>query len=244
MSIQQSSSKADIEAAIVCRSICKAYGEGEERVEALRGVDLVVNQGELKLIMGPSGSGKTTLISVISGILSQDSGECWVKGVELTRLSDSEKTLFRCQNIGFVFQAFNLIPMLTIEENISIPLLLGGLPRMDALKRAKEVLEEVGLEQKIGKFPAEISGGQQQRIAIARAIVHDPHFIVCDEPTSFLDHETGMKVMELLLQLVRKNKVTLVVVTHDPRIVHFADSIDRLEDGIIVERSGRGVEQK
>lgn len=234
MSIQPLSSRVDSEAVIVCKNVCKTYGTGEEKVQALRGVDLQICQGQLKLIMGPSGSGKTTLISIISGILSQDAGECWVKGVELTHLSDLEKTRFRCRNIGFVFQAFNLIPMLSIEENACIPLLLGGIPREDALARAKRVLIDVGLKEKIGKTPVELSGGQQQRVAIARAIVHNPHFIVCDEPTSFLDHETGMKVMDLLKQLVSQNKVTIVVVTHDPRIMHFADSIDRLEDGKIV----------
>jgi putative ABC transport system ATP-binding protein len=234
MSTQQSSSKVERQTAVVCRDIRKTYGEGEEKVQALRGVDLTICQGELRMIMGPSGSGKTTLISIISGILSQDSGECWVKGVELSQLTDLEKTRFRCQNIGFVFQAFNLIPMLTIEENTSIPLLLGGFSRQEALQRSKEVLSELGLAEKIGKSPVELSGGQQQRVAIARAIVHSPHFIVCDEPTSFLDHDTGMKIMEQLQQLVRKNKVTLVVVTHDPRIVHFADTIDHLEDGKII----------
>jgi putative ABC transport system ATP-binding protein len=157
MSIQQSSSKVDMDAAVVCRGIYKSYGVGEEKVQALRGIDLKIGQGELRLIMGPSGSGKTTLISIISGILTPDLGECWVKGVELSRLTELELTRFRRQNIGFVFQSFNLIPMLSIEENISIPLLLSGIPRQKALARSKEVLAEVGLYDKIGKSPVDLS---------------------------------------------------------------------------------------
>ena len=238
MSILPSSSKADT--AILCRSIHKTYGEGDSRVHALRGVDLTINRGELRLLMGPSGSGKTTLISIISGILTQDSGECWVEAVDLTHLSDVEKTAFRKQHIGFVFQVFNLIPTLSIEENVSIPLLLNELPRKEALDRSKTVLAELDLSDKIGKSPVELSGGQQQRVAIARAIVHSPKVIVCDEPTSFLDYHTGIKIMELLQQLTRKKHVTLIVVTHDPRIVPFADTIDHLEDGKITSPPSSG----
>jgi putative ABC transport system ATP-binding protein len=237
MSTQPLSSKVNMDTAIICRDIHKTYGQGEARVHALRGVSLNINQGELRLLMGPSGSGKTTLISIIAGILTQDSGECIVKGVNLAHLPDKEKTRFRGQNIGFVFQVFNLIPMITIEENVSIPLLLGGILRQEALERSKQVLIELDMGDKIGKHPPELSGGQQQRVAIARAIVHSPHFIVCDEPTSFLDLHTGIKIMEQLQHLVRKNGVTIVVVTHDPRIVSFADKIDYLEDGKIVEKS-------
>lgn len=231
MSTQPSSSKVDI--AIRCHDIHKTYGSGENAVHALRGVSLSIPQGTLRLLMGPSGSGKTTLISIFSGILTPDSGECWVNGVNLGSLNDAEKTTFRGHNIGFVFQVFNLIPMLTIEENVSIPLLLQERPRKFALDRAKEVLAEMGMADKIGRLPTELSGGQQQRVAIARAIVHSPTLIVCDEPTSFLDHQTGNKIMEQLQELVRKKSVTIIVVTHDPRIVPFADEIAHLEDGVI-----------
>lgn len=233
MSTPPSSSRAE-EDGIVCRDVHKTYGTGESCVHALRGVSLQISQGELRLLMGPSGSGKTTLISILSGILTQDSGECWVKGQNLTAMSEEEKTHFRIKNVGFVFQVFNLIPMLTIEENVSIPLLLGGMFRAEAVERSKQVLTDLAMGDKIGKTPSELSGGQQQRVAIARAIVHNPHFIVCDEPTSFLDLHTGLKIMELLQQLVRKSNVTIIVVTHDPRIVKFADRIDHLEDGLIV----------
>jgi putative ABC transport system ATP-binding protein len=219
--------------AIICRKISKHYGEGTSRVEALRSVDLEITRGELRMLMGPSGSGKTTLISVISGILTPDEGECLIDNVNVNQLSDREKAHFRGKNIGFVFQVFNLIPMLTNEENISIPLLIQGVGRKEALEKAKSLLIELGMEDKIGGYPPQLSGGQQQRIAIARALVHDPQLIVCDEPTSFLDHATGIMVMELLKELTSKKGVTLVVVTHDARIMQYADKIDRLEDGKI-----------
>lgn len=222
--------------AILCKEVHKYYGEGASRVEALRGIDLEIKKGELSLLMGPSGSGKTTLISIIAGILTHDSGTCLVDNVDLNHLPDKEKTHYRGTNIGFVFQIFNLIPMLTNEENISIPLLLNGVPKKEALDRSRQLLSEVGMADKIGAFPPDLSGGQQQRVAIARGMVHNPHLIVCDEPTSFLDHTTGIKIMELLKGMVVKKGMTLVVVTHDPRIVGFADRIHYLEDGRIVKQ--------
>jgi putative ABC transport system ATP-binding protein len=221
--------------AVECRAIQKAYGEGAARVEALRGVDLTIRQGELILLMGPSGSGKTTLISIITGILTQDTGVCRVLGTDLNHLPDHEKTLYRGTHMGFVFQLFNLIPMLTTEENVSIPLILNGVKRTEALEQSKLLLTELGLGDKIGVRPTELSGGQQQRIAIARALVHSPPLIVCDEPTSFLDHATGTKIMELLKEMVEKRNVTTIVVTHDPRILPFADRVNHLEDGRIVQ---------
>jgi putative ABC transport system ATP-binding protein len=219
--------------AILCKNIVKTYSQGPTKVEALRGVNLTVNTGELKLLMGPSGSGKTTLISIIAGILTPDAGQCLIGGVDLNHLPDKEKTHFRGQHIGFVFQAFNLIPMLTAEENIAIPLLINGVPREKALEKANRLLHEMEMEDKIGVLPNQLSGGQQQRVAIARGLVHDPQLVVCDEPTSFLDHYTGLKIMDLLKETVRKKNLTLIVVTHDPRLIPYADSIDHLEDGKI-----------
>lgn len=219
---------------VICKNIYKTYGAGGNEVRAVQGVSLTVNAGELRLLMGPSGSGKTTLISVISGILTPTSGECLIDQVDMQQLSLKERTRFRGKNIGFVFQAFNLVPSITNEENIAIPLLLNGASRAKAISRAKELLDEFGMKDKIGIYPRELSGGQQQRIAIARAIVHDPMFIVCDEPTSFLDHVTGEKIMELIKKLVTEKKVTVIVVTHDPRVMRFADKIDLLEDGKLV----------
>jgi putative ABC transport system ATP-binding protein len=165
---------------IVCKDIKKYYGFGDNRVEALRGVNLTINKGEMRLLMGPSGSGKTTLISIIAGILTQDTGSCLINDVALNHLPDTEKTLYRGRHIGFVFQIFNLVPMLSVEENIAIPLLFQNFPRHEALKAAKALLHDLGMADKIGVSPRQLSGGQQQRIAIARALVHNPEIIVCD----------------------------------------------------------------
>jgi len=222
--------------AVVCKNLKLTYGKGPTSVQALRGIDLEVKEGELLMLMGPSGSGKTTLISVISGILTQTEGECLVANIDLNHLPDQEKTTYRGKNIGFVFQAFNLIPMLTCAENVSVPLLISGVDRATALQKAKKLLTDVGIGEKADVTPLELSGGQQQRVAIARAMIHDPKLIVCDEPTSFLDHVTGIKVMELLRAIAEKQGKTLIVVSHDLRIVKFADRIVNLEDGKIVDK--------
>lgn len=222
--------------AIVCKNLHKFFGEGAARIEALRGVDLTINKGELRMLMGPSGSGKTTLISIIAGMMTQDSGECLMSNIDLNHLPDWEKTRYRGDHIGFVFQIFNLIPSLTVEENISIPLLLKKVPRIEATQRAEALLKDFNMGDKIGSYPQDLSGGQKQRVAIARGIIHNPDFIVCDEPTSFLDHENGMKIMQLLKNMVSEKGLTAIVVTHDPRIKEFADRIDYLEDGRIVDK--------
>jgi putative ABC transport system ATP-binding protein len=157
-----------------------------------------------------------------------------VSGIPLNNLPDQEKTHYRGKHIGFVFQAFNLIPMLTCVENVSVPLILNGVDRKTALDKAKQLLTDVGIPEKINTLPKELSGGQQQRVAISRAMIHNPDLIVCDEPTSYLDHDTGIKVMELLRSIAGKNGKTLIVVTHDVRITKFADRIATLEDGRIV----------
>lgn len=221
--------------AIACHGVTKVFGEGEAKVEALRGVDLELRLGELLMIVGPSGSGKTTLISILAGILDASEGECTVLGENLTQLHNAALTHFRGKNIGFVFQAFNLIPMLTAKENVAVPLLLNGIAYEEALHRAEEILKRFGLEDKIGEFPKNLSGGQQQRVAIARSCIHQPQIIVCDEPTSSLDSETGIKVMELLREEVLKKNRSLIIVTHDPRIFEFADRIVELEDGRITK---------
>lgn len=226
---------------VVCKNITKTYGEGANKVNALRGVNLEVNQGELHLLMGPSGSGKTTLLSVIAGILTPTSGECLVLNTNIENLSNDELTCFRAMNIGFVFQTFNLIASLTCEENISVPLLLNGMKNAEAIEKSKEMMNELGLPDKIGTYPQQLSGGQQQRIAIGRALIHNPPLVVCDEPTSFLDHETGHRIMTLLRSRLQKKKNTLIVVSHDPRIMPFADKINQLEDGRIIKRKIKSV---
>jgi len=223
--------------AIQCRAVVKTFGNGSTRVTALRGIDLDVVEGELMMLVGPSGCGKTTLISVIAGILDQDSGTCTVYGQDLYRMNHGDRTRYRGRSIGFVFQSFNLLPTLTAAENVAIPLLLGGTKRCDAIKQACAVLELVGLSERAASLPSELSGGQQQRVAIARALVHDPKLVVCDEPTSALDHETGHSVMELLRGVAMKDGRSLLVVTHDARIFEFADRIAQLDDGKIVNVS-------
>jgi putative ABC transport system ATP-binding protein len=221
--------------AVRCRAVTKTYGAGDASVMALRGIDLDVRCGELLMVVGPSGCGKTTLISVIAGILDQDSGQCEVLGQDLKLLGRGERTRFRGTSIGFVFQLFNLLPALNAVENVSVPLLINGIARKSAEARAEEVLEAVDLGSRLDALPGKLSGGQQQRVAIARALVHEPKLIVCDEPTSNLDHETGRSVMELLRGTARSADRALVVVTHDPRIFDFADRIAHMDDGKIID---------
>lgn len=220
--------------AVYLRGVTKTYVSGLSRVLALRGVDLDVHMGELLMLVGPSGCGKTTLISVVAGILDHDEGENLVFGSDLRTMSQSQKTAFRGNNLGFVFQTYNLIPSLTTIENVSIPLLILGQDRKSALSRSREILEAVGLGDKLNALPAALSGGQQQRVAIARALVHNPRLIVCDEPTSALDADTGRIVMEVLRHTALAENRALIIVTHDNRIFDFADRIARMDDGRIV----------
>jgi putative ABC transport system ATP-binding protein len=220
--------------AVFCKSVTKSYVTGPTKVMALRGVDLEVRQGELLMLVGPSGCGKTTLISVVAGILDHDEGECLVFQRDLRGMGQTKKTRYRGQNVGFVFQAYNLLPTLTALENVSVPLLILGVARKEAQERAKDILEQVGLADRMFASPAQLSGGQQQRVAIARALIHGPKLIVCDEPTSALDAETGHRVMEVLRDSALSSERALIIVTHDNRIFNFADRIARMEDGRIV----------
>jgi putative ABC transport system ATP-binding protein len=186
------------------------------------------------MLVGPSGCGKTTLISVIAGVLRRDGGECAVLGQDYNRMSSHQTTSFRGANIGFVFQAFNLIPSLSTAENVATPLIINGMKPPEAVSLGCEMLAKVGFDTRMMEsLPTDLSGGQQQRVAIARALVHRPRLIVCDEPTSALDSETGRKVMELLGSLGRSENRSLIVVTHDTRIFGFADRIAEMEDGMI-----------
>jgi putative ABC transport system ATP-binding protein len=220
--------------AVLCRAVTKSYVSGPTRVMALRGVDLEVRLGELLMLVGPSGCGKTTLISVVAGILDHDEGECWVFQEDLRAMTTQGKTRYRGENVGFVFQAFNLLPTLTALENVSIPLLLLGLKKAEAQSRAQEMLTRVGLADRLQSRPAQLSGGQAQRVAVARALVHRPRLIVCDEPTSALDADTGHKVLEVFRETALAEDRALIIVTHDNRIFNFADRIARMEDGRIV----------
>src|SRR5688500_3837715 len=200
--------------AVDVNSVVKTYGSGDSVVIALRGIDLDVRAGELMMLVGPSGCGKTTLISVIAGILDRDGGDCRVFDEDFESTTRGQRTKYRGKTVGFVFQSFNLLPTLTAAENVAVPLLINGAARGLALAKAREVLEQVGLAEKVNALPLQLSGGQQQRVAIARALVHDPKLIVCDEPTSALDHETGARVMEMLKATALRQDRALVIVTH------------------------------
>jgi len=224
--------------AVRCQNVVKVYDTGGQKVTALNGINLDIIAGQLMMLVGPSGCGKTTLISVIAGILDQDEGLCELFGENLLAMRSKDKLNFRAKNIGFVFQAFNLLPSLNAAENVSIPLIINGMKRPEAERIAITLLEQVGLGARWKSLPSQLSGGQQQRVAIARALVHNPRLIVCDEPTSALDHETGRNVMKLLKDVALHKDRTLVIVTHDARIFDFADRIAEMDDGHIVEVKG------
>jgi putative ABC transport system ATP-binding protein len=216
---------------VTCHNLVKDYGTGDAQVRALRGVNVEIAPGELTLLVGPSGCGKTTLISILAATLEPTAGDVSVLGKELTRLSKREKGIFRAQNVGFVFQQFNLLPSLTAAENVAVPLVINGYSKSSAVAQAEEVLVSVGLADKVNALPAQLSGGQQQRVAIARALVHKPRLLVCDEPTSAIDARTGHAIMTLIRDVALQSDRVAVVVTHDQRVFDFADRIVTLEDG-------------
>jgi len=221
--------------AVSCRQVRKHFGEGETRIEALRGIDFDARFGELTFLVGPSGCGKTTLISVIAGLLDRSAGDLAVLGTRMDDLSGGGRVLFRRQNVGFVFQQYNLLPALTAAENVAVPLLAAGVPRKGAVERGKALLSRLGLANRVDSLPSKLSGGQQQRVAIARALIHEPRLVVCDEPTAALDSTSGEAVMGLLATSAVQPDRAVIVVTHDTRVFHHADSIARMDDGRIVE---------
>jgi putative ABC transport system ATP-binding protein len=224
--------------AVSCRGLTKTFSDGAARVPALRGIDLDVRRGELLMLVGPSGCGKTTLLSVLAGTLQADGGSCLLFGRDLVAMPESQRTAFRGRTLGFVFQACNLLPMLSAAQNVSAPLLIAGMSWTQAQARARQALARVGLGERGDARPVQLSGGQQQRVAIARALVHEPPLILCDEPTSALDHDTGQSVLALLRGLAGEGGRTIVVVTHDSRIFPFADRIVPMEDGRIAPSAG------
>ena len=219
--------------AIEVRELVKTYGSGETAVHALKGIDMEVLQGELLMLLGASGSGKKTLVSIIGCILSATSGSCQLHGVETVGLSQDRLPRIRLENIGFIFQAFNLFPALTVQENVEITLDLKGVRGSGSRKKAVELLERVGLGAKLKTYPADLSGGQKQRVAIARALAGDPRIILADEPTAALDAESGQLVMDLLKELANEQNRAVVVVTHDNRIFKYADRLVHIDDGRI-----------
>lgn len=214
--------------------LSKSYYEGDVRRVVLQNAHAEFRSGQITAILGKSGSGKSTLLNLISGIDEPDSGQIWVDGQELTSLPERDRTLFRRARIGFVFQFFNLIPTLTVGENVSLPLELNRVARPQVEKKAQDVLEAVGLLDRWKTFPEKLSGGEQQRVALARALVHDPLLILADEPTGNLDEETGAQVMTLLARLAREQNRTLLIVTHSQEAAAHADRVLRLSHGQLV----------
>ncbi len=221
------------EALLQATGVRKVYRTGAEEVIALRDVDLTVADGEFVAVMGPSGSGKTTLLNCLSGLDEIDGGTVLLDGNDLHEMSDADRTLDRARSMGFVFQAFNLIPVFTAAENVELPLLLGGTAAAEARRRAVETLTRVGLGHRTGHRPPELSGGEQQRVTIARALAGRPRLVWADEPTGALDTETASSVMELLREL-HEDGLTLILVTHDPDVGAAADRLVRMVDGSIV----------
>jgi putative ABC transport system ATP-binding protein len=228
------------EHAVVCNQIVKSFGSGEDQVQVLRGIDLEVPLGEMTFLVGPSGCGKTTLLSVIAGLLNPTGGDLHVLGTPLHTIKSAKAVEFRRQNLGFVFQQFNLLPSLTAAENAAVPLLAANWNRKKAVEKAKLLLDDLGLGARANAYPNQLSGGQQQRVAFARALIHDPKLVVCDEPTSALDEATGHHVMELLRKIAVRPERAVLVVTHDNRIFNFADRIAHMNDGLVTHIESNG----
>lgn len=218
---------------IETRKLTKVYGSGETRVEALRGVDLAIELGEMVAIMGPSGSGKSTLMCLLGAVDTPTSGQVLLEDLDLSTMTDEERTIIRRRRLGFIFQSFNLLPMMTALENVALPLELDGVPSRDAMQRALEALELVEIAHRKGHLPGMMSGGEQQRVAIARALAIRPAMLLADEPTGNLDSANSQHVIELLRQLVEEQQQTVVLVTHDPAVAEAADRVIRLRDGMI-----------
>ena len=221
------------ELAVSCHGVEKQFGEGETKVQALRGVEFSARMGELSFLVGPSGCGKTTLISVIAGLLDRNGGTLSVLGVDIDSLTPAERILFRRKNVGFLFQQYNLLPAFTAAENVAVPLLIAGAQRPEALDRARSLLSRLGLANRTEALPSQLSGGQQQRVALARALVHEPRLVICDEPTAALDHASGEAVMDLLAGNAVHPDRAVIVVSHDTRVFHYAQSIAEMDDGRI-----------
>ena len=224
---------------VAATGLRKSYRLGKVVVEALRGVDVAVRRGEIVAIMGPSGCGKTTLLHCLSGLDDFDAGEVILAGTSLRAMSDDRKAEFRARKTGFIFQSYNLLPVLSAVENVELPLLLGGVRGRDARRRAIEMLELVGLGNRASHRPSELSGGQQQRVAIARALVNQPAVVWADEPTGNLDSEAAADVLDLISELNGANGQTFVVVTHAPQVAERAHRILRMRDGVIVRDEQR-----
>lgn len=228
---------------VEARAVEKSYEAGGVRVRALRGADLSISRGEMVAVMGPSGCGKTTLLNVLSGLDEFDAGEVLIGGESISGMSDRRRTRFRAERMGFVFQTYNLIPVLSAVENIELPLLVAGAKPKRARERGLSALEQVGLVDQANKRPAEMSGGQQQRVTVARSLVNNPAIVWADEPTGALDSETSGEIMDLLIRLNREEEHTFVLVTHDASVAHRAHRTIKMRDGRIVGEDQNGGEE-
>ncbi|MEZ4748158.1 MAG: ABC transporter ATP-binding protein [Calditrichia bacterium] len=226
---------------IQINKLSKSFREGEQTRKVLQSLDLRIHRGEIIVLLGRSGSGKSTLLNLLSGIDLPDSGEIIIDGINLTRQNEQERTLFRRRNIGFVFQFFNLIPTLTVAENLLLPLELNDRADETGNNRVQQLLEDVGLGDRANSFPDRLSGGEQQRVAIARALVHDPLLLLADEPTGNLDFETGKKIIDLLDKLVRQRGKNMVMATHSRDVIGLADRVFAVRNGQLIEQNEQKV---
>ena len=222
---------------IVVKGLCRGYAMGNESVIALRNVDLTFYEGEICSIFGASGSGKSTFLNLLAGMEKPNRGSILIDGTDITKLSEDEMAVFRQKNIGFVFQSYNLLPMLTAEENVAMPLMFVGMDRAKRLHAADAVLREVGMGDRLTHYPTQMSGGQQQRVGIARAFVARPKIVFADEPTGNLDSKTTVEIMNVMVRFARQYNETLIIVTHNPELVDYTDRIITLKDGQIIEDS-------
>lgn len=228
------------DALIRVRNLDKRYQRGSEEIHVLQGLNLDVSRGEFVAFMGPSGSGKTTLLNLLGGLDVPSAGTISVEGDELTRMSAAKLTRWRARHVGFIFQMYNLLPVLTAFGNVELPLLLTRLNRAQRRKQVETALALVGLADRMDHYPRQLSGGQEQRVAIARAIVADPSFLLCDEPTGDLDRANAEEILDLLTTLAKEHGTTILMVTHDPRAASRADHVLHLDKGVLVEAAGEG----
>src|SRR5215211_1884474 len=236
--------KATSSCIIYAHEVVKTYHTGTEHVRALNSVNFAVERGEMVAIMGPSGCGKTTLLNCLSGLDHVDSGQVWLEGEDLATMSDRERTNYRARRMGFIFQVYNLLPVLNAVENVELPLLVSGVSPKEARSRSTAALERVGLSQWATHRPAEMSGGQRQRVTIARALVNNPAIIWADEPTGALDSKTASEIMDLMRELNQRDGLTCVLVTHDAGVGDMCDRIVRMRDGQIVGETVPGVRRQ
>ncbi len=227
---------------IVCKDLCKTFQQGDEIITGLDNVSITIERGDFVCLSGPSGSGKTTLLNAIGGLDTPDSGEISIGDIRIDKLSKSELADMRLHNIGFVFQAYNLIPVLTARENVEFVMQVSGMSAAERSEKSHSILKEVGLQTMEDRRPAQLSGGQQQRVAVARAIVSQPTLILADEPTANLDSVTASQLMELFTQLNQHHHITFVIATHDVRVMQYAKRLVKMEDGKIISDEKQPVE--